>query len=153
MEEYIIRSLKSLGEEYEKNLYVGEWNMGDRNYEVLAHEYNFQKIPCIIITSLEDLSDVDDGDYAYVKLDDRLLSDRFINETKRLIRELYNSFIREDIREAVRKAKREGFKLRLVAVAEKLSGFTQKFLRLLGDIGLTIDYARARLTLGKDSES
>lgn len=145
--------LKGLGEEYGKNLFVGHWNMGDDNYQTLSEEYKFQKIPCIIVTSLEDFSNVEDGKYAYVKLDGRLLRDEFVNETKNLIRELYNLFMRGEIRNAVTKAKHEGYKLLLVSIARKLGRFSEKFLRLLGDIGLTIDYAGAKIILGKDSKT
>lgn len=143
--------LKKLGEEYEKNLYVGLWNMGDPNYDVLAREYGLRKIPSIVMTALDTLSDNGENQYSFLRLDGRLLENEFINETKAFIRELYNLFIKGEIKEALKNAKIKKVKVFLVDLAKKLGKFSEKFLTLLGSIGLTLEYGGAKLILGKDS--
>ena len=85
--------LEKFGRDKEKNLYVGLWNMGDPNYDVLARGYGLRKLPCIVMTALDTYSDIVENQYSFLRLDGRILENDFINETKALIRELYSLFI------------------------------------------------------------
>jgi hypothetical protein len=141
--------LKNLGLEYENNLYVGMWNMGDDNYEIIVDRYNLRKLPCVVMTGLDTVSSIGDDQYLYVRLGGRILETEHLNDTKGLIRELYNLIIAGELQQAVKEAKHKGISLFLADLARRLGKFSEKFLRLLSDLGLTVEYGGAKVTLGK----
>jgi hypothetical protein len=144
--------LQALGEEYGKNLFVGFWDMADYQFQNVKSEYDIDKIPCILLTALEKYSGIQDDQCAFVKVPDRLLKSEHTEQTKELIRQLYLSFINGDIQRAASQAKRTGHKVFLIDIVNKLGKLTEKFLRLVGEIGLQIEYGGAKVIFGKDAE-
>jgi hypothetical protein len=143
--------LKALGEEYGKNLFVGFWDMADHQFQNVKSEYDIKKIPTILMTALQKYSAVQGDQRAFIKIPHRLLKSEHTTQTKELIRELYLSFTNGEIRRAASQAKSSGHKALLFDIVNKLGKFSEKFLKLLGEIGLEIEYAGAKMTLGKSS--
>jgi hypothetical protein len=141
--------LKNLGLEYRKNLYVGMWDMGDEKYSIVAQKCNVRKIPSIVMTAHESFSDVGNDEYLYVKIDGALLEAENLNETKGLVRELYNLIIMEELQQAVKDAKQVNRKVFLVDLARKMGRLSESFLRLLSDMGLSVEYGGLKVTLGE----
>jgi len=143
--------LEVLGRKYKKNLFVGFWDMADYQFQNVKSEYDIEKIPCILITALPKYSYVQDDQCVFVKVPDRLLKPEHTQQTKELIRELYLSFSNGNIRRAASQAKSSGQRALLLDIVRGLEKFTEKFLKLLGQIGLQIDFGGAKIILGKDS--
>jgi hypothetical protein len=141
--------LKNLGLEYKKNLYVGMWDMGDEKYNIVAQKCNLRKLPCIVMTAQASFSDVGNDQYLYIKIDGMLLETEHLNETKRLVREVYNLIIRGELQHAVKDAKQLNRKVFLVDLARKMERLSENFLRLLGDIGLSVEYGGLKITLAE----
>jgi hypothetical protein len=144
--------LQALGEEYEKNIYVGFWKMGDPNFDIVAEEYKLMQPPSIVITAFDELSYAENDEFSFIRIEGRLLREEYFAETKQLIRELYTLYIRKDIREAVIAARNKKIKVAVDALVKKFGRFSEKFLRLLGQIGLSVEYGGAKLTLGRDEQ-
>lgn len=144
--------LQQKGEEYGKNLYVGFWKMSDPLFSIFAREYSLRRTPCIIMTAFDEYAYIEDKQFAYVNISGRLLRPEFVQETRELIATLYVLFIQGKVREAGVAAKRTKRKAFLLDLVKNLGRFSENFLKLLGDIGLEINYAGAKIILGRDNK-
>lgn len=152
LNEELRTDLQALGEEYGKNLFVGFWDMADYQFQNIKSEYDIEKIPSILFTALEQYSGIQDDQCAFVKVPNRLLKPEYTQQTKELVRQLYLSFINGDIKHAASQAKRTGHKAFFLDFINKLGKFSEKFLRLVGEIGIQIEYGGAKIIFGSNTE-
>ena len=99
--------LKELGKITGKNLFVNIGRLNDPQYSKIKNKFQIRNFPVIILTAIDELASLNDGNScystAYVRLDNKELFES-IESMIRCVEKLFNLFIDRQIIEALKQA-------------------------------------------------
>ena len=124
--------------------------MGDPLYKDMAKHFDLEKIPSIVITADSTLSTIENSDKsAFVRIDNELIfSD--IDSLKKLLRVLYNLFIRGGIVGAMKEASRSGTIAKLKNLFVKLKDlFTKAVIQIMEKYNIELSFGLFSIKLVK----
>lgn len=142
------KALFKWGETTGKNLFVGLWGMDDPNYGKLAQTFKLADLPAIVVTGMPIHASINERgkDFtAYVRVDtEELLS----NKEKMMdsMERLYNYFIRGMVKQALRDARKDEWRRKILHYLGKLKDWLGRVIgNFLKEHKIAVDIFKGRI--------
>ena len=144
--------LKGFGKITGKNLFVNIGRLNDPQYGKIKNKFQIRNFPVIILTAIDELASLNDGNScystAYVRLDNKELFES-VESTIECVEILFNLFIDGEITEALNQANNAQHDAIVYSIKKKIINVLNTMGKFLSDRDISVSLFEGKFELKK----